>query len=121
MNGLRWTLGVVTTLVAVGWVALAIVGSGFRQSFGGSENPPWLVLAPIVIGVLVGASLVWPERRMLLHVVAVLMVALCIGCAFLAREAMFVATLGILYAVGWLTFYYRAVWAAAPGGGFPAP
>jgi len=58
----------------------------------------------------VAASLVWPERRLLLHVVAVLMVGLCIACAFLAREAALVAMLGVLYAVGWLTFYYRAVW-----------
>jgi hypothetical protein len=109
MTTLRWTLGITTTVVAIGWVSLAIGGGGFRRSFGGSDNPAWMVLVPIVAGALIVASLVWPERRVLLHITAAVMIGLVIGCFFLARETMFVATVGILYAALWLSFYYRTV------------
>ena len=107
--GLRWTIGIVTALVAAMWVALAVLGDGFRRSFGASENAPWMFFAPIVVGALVIASVMSPERRTLLHVVAVLMVALCLGSLWLARETMFVATMGVLYTGMWLTYYWRTV------------
>ena len=109
MLGLRWTLGVVTALAAGGWVALAAGGSGFRRSFGGSGNPAWMVLLPVVVGALVLASLVWPERRALLHAAAAAMLALVVGCVLLARETLFVAALGLAYAAAWLSYYYRAL------------
>jgi hypothetical protein len=31
----------------------------------------------------------------------------------LARDAPFLATLGVLYALGWLAYYWRTAWAAA--------
>src|SRR5688572_33062413 len=104
---LRWSLGIAAALVAAGWAVLAVVGSGFRSSFGGSGNSPLLVLAPVVVALLVLASVVWPDRRVLLHIVAALMVALCIACAFLARETVFLAALGAAFAIAWLSFYYR--------------
>ena len=45
-----------------------------------------------------------------MHIVAVVMLALCIGCLYLARETAFVATLGLAYAGLWFLYYYRAVW-----------
>ena len=106
-------------IASAGYFALVVIGGGFRRSFGASDKSGIQMVVGIVVTGLVLASLVWPERRLLLHIVAVLMVALCIGCAFLARETMFGATVGALYAIGWLTFYYRTVWApAGQAGGF---
>jgi hypothetical protein len=109
MLGLRWILGIATTIALSGWLALSIVGGGFRRSFGASEIPAWKTLLPLLVGALVIASVLWPERRTLLHVVAAIMMLLAIGSLALARETVFVATLGILYAAIWLTFYYRAL------------
>lgn|SRR5688500_12635061 len=113
MTALRWTLGLVMAIAAAGLLAIAIIAGGFRKSFGAFSNGPPVEPIILVVAGLVLASLVWPDRRVLMHIVAVLMVALCVGCAFLAREELFTPALGILYAVGWLTFYYRSVWAAA--------
>ncbi|HUQ83878.1 MAG TPA: hypothetical protein VM076_22200 [Gemmatimonadaceae bacterium] len=110
MNTLRWTIGIITALLAAGWVALDVVGTGFRRSFGASDTSPLLSIVPVVVALLVIASVAWPERRLLLHVVAVVMLALAVGCVFLARETVFVATVGLAYAGLWLLFYYRAVW-----------
>ena len=111
VNALRWTIGIITTLVAGGFFALAVIGGNFRRSFGASDNAPWMLVGPPLVAALILASLVWPERRVLLHVVAVIMIALCIGCAFLARETVFTAFIGLCYAGLWLAYYYRTVWA----------
>jgi hypothetical protein len=113
MTTLRWILGITTAVASAGFIAIAIIAGGFRRSFTGSDNSVPLVTIFFVSAGLVLASLVWPERRLLLHVVAVLMVALCIACAFIARQTAMTAVLGALYAIGWLTFYYRTVWAPA--------
>ena len=110
MNGLRWTIGIVTAVVALGTVALATMGSGFRRSFGASDSSAAIIAGVLIFAALAVASVVWPERRTLMHVVAVLMVVLTIGCIFIARQTIFVATIGLLYAGAWLAFYYRAVW-----------
>ena len=112
MNALRWTIGLTTALILAAWVALSVVGDNFRRSFGASEGSPLPLIVGVASASLVLASVVWPERRMLLHIVAVVMLALCVGCAFLARQTMFVASLGFIYAALWFTFYYRVVWAA---------
>jgi hypothetical protein len=109
MNGLRWTIGIVTALAGAGWVALAVGGSRFRQSFGASANPALMTLLPIVAAALVIASVAFPERRLLLHLVAALMAVLIMGCAVIARETLFVATVGALYAGLWFLFYYHTV------------
>jgi hypothetical protein len=107
MNGLRWTIGIVTAIVSASWVALALSGNAFRRSFGASPNSALMFMLPIVGGALVIASVAWPERRMLLHVVAALMVALIVRCLMLARETAFIGTSGTLYGALWLFFYYR--------------
>ena len=110
MNGLRWTVGIVTAVAALGTIALASVGGGFRRSFGASDNSAAIIAAVLIFAALAVASVLWPDRRTLLHMVAFLMLALCIACVLLARHAIFVATVGLLYAGTWLIFYYRSVW-----------
>jgi hypothetical protein len=108
MLGLRWTLGIVTALVTLMILAIAVVGGGFRRSFGASHNPIPTVLT-LVVSTLVLASLVWPEQRALMHLVAVLMLALVAGSLFLMRESLGTAMLGVAYAAAWLSLYYRLV------------
>ena len=110
---LRWILGIVMAVASIAFIAIAVIGGGFRRSFTGSDNAALFVVAAVVCGGLVMASLIWPERRLLMHVVAVLMLGLCIACVFVTRETMFVASIGLLYAIGWFAFYYRTVWATA--------
>jgi hypothetical protein len=110
MNGLRWTIGVITAVVALGTVALAAVGGGFRRSFGASDNSAIIIAGVVIFAALTIASLVWPERRALMHVVALLMLAMCIAVA-VARPTVFITTIGVLYSAAWLAFYYHAVWA----------
>lgn len=110
MHGLRWLIGIVTALAALGTVALATMGGSFRRSFGASDNSPAIIAAVVVFAALTLASLAWPERRALMHLVALLMLALCVACIVLARQTVFVATVGILYAASWLILYYRTVW-----------
>ena len=108
MLGLRWTLSIVTVIVALGLVALAIVGGGFRRSFGASDNGVMTAL-PVLVGAMIVASLLWPQLRPLLHGVAVLMVGIVMGAVFISRQASVVASLAIVYASAWLFFYYRQV------------
>jgi hypothetical protein len=108
MNGLRWTLGIVTGLVTLAWLAFAVVGESFRRSFGASAKTTTTVV-PVIGGALVVASLMWPERRLLLHAVAALMVVVAAGSLYLYRETAFVATLGLAYSAAWLFLYYRLV------------
>ena len=110
MNGVRWAIGLVTTVAALGTVALAVLGGGFRRSFGASDNSAPIIAGVLIFAALAVASVVWPDRRTLLHVVAVLMLALAIACVFIARQTIFVAMAGLLYAGAWLVFYYRSVW-----------
>ena len=118
MTTLRWILGITTAVAAAGFIAIAVIAGGFRRSFTGSDNGVPLVSIFVVTAALVLASLVWPDRRVLLHIVAVLMVALCVACAFIARESAGTAAMGVIYAAGWLTFYYRTVWAGPGAPGF---
>ena len=111
MTTLRWALGLVVTLTTAAFLALVIIGGGFRRSFGASDKSgPQIVIGLAVAGLVI-ASLVSPERRVLMHVVAVLMVAFAVLLLVIMRHAPFVASLGLLYAIGWFAFYYRAVWA----------
>jgi hypothetical protein len=110
LTSLRWTIGIVTTLVTIAWIAFSALAGGFRRSFGASENSPLLSIVVIAAAALIVSSVIWPERRMLLHVTAVAMLALSVGCLYLTREAPFVATLGLMYAGLWLLYYYRTAW-----------
>ena len=109
MLGLRWLLGIAAALIVGGWLALGTLGSGFRRSFGASENPIWLLGLPALVGALVIASLLWPDRRPLMHAAAVVMLGFVVGSVILARETLFVAALGLLYSAAWFYFYLRTV------------
>ena len=106
MLGLRWTLGIMTAIAALALFGLAVVGGSFRRSFGASDSGIMTVL-PVLVGAVVVSSLLWPERRPLLHAVALLMVGILMGAVFIARHASVVATLAVVYASAWLFLYYR--------------
>ena len=110
MLGFRWTIGIFTTVVALGVMMLATIGGGFRRSFGVSDNSAAIIAGVLLFAALALASVIWPERRPLMHVVAVLMLALCIALIMLVRQTVFIPTVGTMYAVSWLIFYYRTVW-----------
>jgi hypothetical protein len=102
-------LGVLVALALSGHMTLAVIGGGFRRSFGASATSPLVIAVPIIGGMLIIASLIWPDRRPLLHLTAVLVAALVVGCVLIARETQFVAGLGMLVAAAWLWFYYRTL------------
>lgn len=105
MNSLRWTLFAVTALTTVGYLALAIVGGGFRRSFGASEHSPWLVVVPPAILLTFLASLLMPGNRPLLHAVAVLAVLLAGASLWLLRDSVLMGLLGLGYSGLWLAYY----------------
>ena len=113
MTTLRWTLGLVVTLTTAAFMALVIIGGGFRRSFGASDNSGLQIVIGLAVAGLVIASLIAPERRVLMHAVAVVIVAFAVLFLVIMRQAPVVASLGLLYAIGWFAFYYRAVWAPA--------
>jgi hypothetical protein len=110
MNGLRWLIGILTAAAALGTIVIAVIGGGFRRSFGGSDNSAAIIGGVVIFAALVIASVIWPERRALMHIVALLMLTLCIACVAIARQTMFTAMVGLLYAATWLALYYRTVW-----------
>jgi hypothetical protein len=111
--GLRWTIGIIAAVVGVGFFLLATAGSAFRASFGGSDQGPWVDLAPLLVAFLIVATVLWPDRRVLLHVTAILMAALVIGSGFLMKETVFIGSCGVVFGACWFLFYYRAIWAPA--------
>ena len=113
---LRWILGLVLTIASAGFVALMVIAGGFRRSFGASDKGTPFVILALVCAAVILASLVWPERRVLMHVAAVVMAAFCVGLVFLARDTASTALLGAIYAAAWFTYYYRVVWAADAAG-----
>lgn len=110
MNGLRWTLGLVTTLLLVVYLFLLVAADSFRSSFGASANGPLKAIVPLAIGAILLAGMMMPERRLLLHVGAVTAVGLVAGSLWIARETTFMAGLGICYSAGWLIWYYVVAW-----------
>lgn len=109
MIGLRWTLGIVSVLVGVGWLVLAVLGNSFRSSFGASSVDLLTRVGPVIVMALVVASVAIPGTKMLLHVTAVVVAAACIGLVFLLRETVFVGTLGLAFCAAWFVFYARSI------------
>ena len=107
---LRWLLGVPAALFAVGWIAFGIGADSFRRSFGASENALWKSVLPVTVALLFVASVAWPDRRWLMHLTALSALALLLGSVYIARESIVTAAFGTIYSVGWLVFYWRAVW-----------
>lgn len=113
MNALRWILAAVTALVALGFVALLVWAEGFRRSFGASAHGPVVAGAPLAVMAVVLASLLWPEQRALLHVAALVVLAVAALCVWLLRESVFLGTTGLLFGILWAAWYRHAAWAAA--------
>jgi hypothetical protein len=110
MLGLRWSLGIASALVGVGWLVLGVLGNSFRASFGASAVD-WLTrLGPLVVMALVLASVMAPGNRVLLHLTAVAVAAAGIGGALVLRESVFVGTLCLAYCGAWFFFYVRTAW-----------
>ena len=116
MAALRWSLLAVTGIVALGFVALAVVGGGFRRSFGASETHPLIVLLPSLVLALFLISLLFPGNRPLLHTVAAIDVLLAGGSVWLCRETPFGGVLGLGYAALWFVYYWLAAWTSQPAG-----
>jgi hypothetical protein len=102
---LRWILGLAGGLFIVGWVLLIAMANSFRGSFGASENPVWKAAGPVVIAALLTVAVIYPERRLLLHAAAIAALGVLVGSLMLARTAIFVASLGFIYAALWFLFY----------------
>jgi len=113
MNGLRWTIGLLTAVAVAGWIALNVIGGGFRRSFGASDNSAVLVPVGLIAAALIVASVVWPQYRALMHVVALIMLGLAVASVFLLRDTIFVGSLALFYVISWFVFYYRVVWATS--------
>jgi phosphatidylglycerophosphate synthase len=111
MNTLRIILIVVTSLVALSWIALLTMANGFRRSFGASENAAWKLVLPVAVLTLLLASLLAPNHRWLLHVSAVVVVALVAGCSWLWRESPAMSVLGLSYCALWFVFYRNTIFA----------
>lgn len=109
MNALRWVLLLGTALVAVGFVALLVLADGFRRSFGASENGPWILALPLTAMFIFATSLAFPGQRALLHMAALLALALAVGSVWILHESGFIGTLGILYAGSWLAWFWSIV------------
>lgn len=106
---LRWILGISTGGFAIGWAFLVIAGSDVRGTLR-ARGTVWMRSAiPIVVAILFLAALIWPGGELLMHASAVLAVGLLALSLFLAREAVFVAVLGVVYCLGWLVFYFFSI------------
>lgn len=115
MNTLRWILGIIGVLFGGGFVILAIVGSGFRKSFGASDTNPLLIAMPMLAIVLLLAAIFFPSSKPLLHVAAVAALGLVgyfLWEIFKQGEAPF--WLAIVYLAAWSVFYWHAAWRNIP-------
>lgn len=110
MLALRWLLGIVFALFLAGFLTLAVIGRGFRESFGASPIAPLIVAAPVVSVALMTAALMLPTNRTLLHVAAasaLALAALCLWQRFTDDATVMNWVLPVLAA--WFYFYWRSL------------
>ena len=111
MQALRWTLMVILILVAGGFIALAVIGDGFRRSFGASDTNPLLVMLPVTGMALLLAGLLFPTFKVALHLGAISAALFAVLCGWLiVREAATSLLLALGYLAAWLVFYWHAAW-----------
>lgn len=111
MNALRWILGSIGVLFAAGFMLIAVIGNGFRKSFGGSDINPLVVALPMLALVLMLASIFFPSSKPLLHTAAAAVIGLIgyfVREIFKEGEAPF--WLAIAYLAAWLVYYWLAAW-----------
>lgn len=109
MRVLRWTLGIVSVVTGLGWLALAGLGSIFRGSFGASPVELATQAGPPVVAALVLTSLALPGSRVLLHATAIILALSGCGLVFLLRESLILGTAGLAYCGAWFAFYARTL------------
>lgn len=109
MQGLRWSLGVVSILAGIGWLALGVFGNSFRSSFGASAVDLLTRVGPVVVMALVAASVMVPGNRVLLHLTAAAVAAACVGGLLVLRESIFVGALCLAYGAAWFVFYAKSL------------
>lgn len=107
---LRWTLGLFALLAGGGWVLVAVLGHGFRESFGASPIGLAQVALPPLAMLLVLVSVFAPSSRPLLHVASAAVALLAIACLFVLRESLFVGGLGLGFCALWGLFYVQSAW-----------
>ncbi len=111
MNALRWFLISVAAFAGGSFLLLAMIGGGFRRSFGASDTNPLIVVLPLMGIALLLAGLLFPHVRGLLHagaVAAVILIGLSVW-QIIADDAA-VLWFAIAYAGAWLLFYWNAAW-----------
>jgi hypothetical protein len=104
MNGLRWSLLAVTLLISAGWLGLWIFASGFRRSWGASQNAAWKVIGPSVVMLVFLLSLIMPEQTVLRRVSGAIALCVAIGCLAIVKKAPGLAMAGLAYVAAWLAF-----------------
>ena len=115
MTALRWTLIVVTALLATGWVLLIVWADGFRRSFGASPNAATTLILPVIVMAMILVSLFLPDQKWLQHMVAIAAIAVVAGCFMLMSETVLMAMLGLIYMGLWLLHYWHTVWRVSSG------
>lgn len=113
MERLRWILGCLATLFMVAFVAFFIFADRFRRSFGASPNAPWTLVLPLAVAGLLVSSTLFPSVRPVLHLTALVVVAVSIGAITLLRPAPLLALAWLGYAATWLMYYRSCL--AIPG------
>lgn len=109
MEGLRWTLAIVTLLAAIAWLLFFSWGNSFRSSFGASRTSEGFLFLPLlVMGLLIG-SLLLPEQKVFLHVVAVGVVLMGLLSLLLLPKFSGAGVIGLTYCGLWLVYYGMAV------------
>jgi len=107
---LRWLLGITATLAVAGWLAIAVIGSDFRRSFGASPVGALTAIAPPAVMLLAVVTVLLPAYRGLLHVSAVVFILAAVGLAFVLKESLFVGITGLLFIAGWFLYYWHTAW-----------
>ena len=115
MPTFRWLLAVLTLLAAIGWVALGLLGDGFRRSFGASGNHPLKLALPPLIGLLLLLGLLFPAQRGVVMAGAAAACVLLVASLWLLRESAVAGTIGAGYAVAWLSCAWWALRPATDG------
>ena len=111
MIALRWILGIAAAVVGGGFIALSILGGGFRKSFGASETHPLGIWLPLLAFAPMVASLVAPTQKPLLHLAAVSALAIAAYCVWqIVSESANVLWVALLYLGLWFVYYLHAAW-----------
>jgi hypothetical protein len=110
MQALRWSLGIVSAVVGIGWLVLGVFGSSIRASFGASAVD-WLTrFGPVIVMAMVMVTVLLPGNRVLLHATAIAVAAGAIGGAMVLRESTFIGLLCLAYCGAWFYFYVKSAW-----------